>query len=72
MHRAKVHHFRSRIAIPAPSRVNLPSGDRTKRLTFAPRCARSPGIALSPHNPLIFSVVAQILAQLRPSFWPSG
>jgi hypothetical protein len=33
---AKVHHFRSRIAIPAPTRVNLASGDRVKGITFAP------------------------------------
>ena len=73
MHRAKVHHFCSRIAIPAPNRVNLASGRRVKCLTFALR-----GATLRPwprdrqftHNPLILIVVAQIWAQPRTSFRP--
>src|ERR1035438_115739 len=32
---AKVHHFRSRIAVPARNRLNFASADRVKRPTFA-------------------------------------
>jgi hypothetical protein len=63
---AKVHHFRSRIAIPAPNRVNLVSGSRVKRLTFALRGATSrpwPRVGIYP-QPIDFEAVK---SQVRPS-----
>jgi hypothetical protein len=60
---AKVHQSYSRIAIPAPNHVNLPSGSSLKRLTFAlrwPTLRPWPQIGIYPRNPLILLVVAQI------------
>src|ERR1019366_3626686 len=52
---AKVHHFRSRIAIPAPKLVNLASGEPVKCLTFPLwRATLRPGprIGIYPSQPI--------------------
>src|ERR1019366_1102237 len=63
----KVHHFRSRIAVPAPNRVNLPSGKRPKWLTFAPRWPTlrpSPRVGIYPQPVYFEAVISQM--------WPNS